>query len=348
MVLPQPGKSLELVKRKVSAMSQDEYTDLLASGGLSKVGPNQPDAVLESSGWHGLSTMDVDAIADPAPTPDPIIPLNAYLACALTGLDEAQRQHVFLLSHMVQRTCVDYAIELYEPRNVTDPVHNAEVPDWQVWHTDRERVVGSDLLIHLAHFPSTGSGEELSFAFDAMVPIVVVSHSKNKVSRMVTGIPGVVLSVAYAEPEDLTAQLSQVLRRIRPLLVQRKIAFQGYDVNIVGERIRQLRESRQLTREAISAASSARYPISVELIRAWETSTDRHSNMSLMHLRELAVLLNVTVADIVEPNFEDTVLSTLDRYVSRQAARGHDPATDHDRRAMVRRVLLRAIGLLED
>jgi hypothetical protein len=35
-----------------------------------------------------------------------------------------------------------------------------------VFHIDRGRVLNYDFLIHLAHFSSTGSGEELNFAYD--------------------------------------------------------------------------------------------------------------------------------------------------------------------------------------
>src|ERR1044072_1932479 len=121
--------------------------------------------------------------------PSPL-PLEAYLACALTGLSSEQRQFVIHLSDTVAEVCRQLGINLYEPRKKTDPVHNPEVEDNEVFRIDKERVSGSELLIHLCHFPSTGAGEELIIANDALVPIILISHENNRVSRMITGIPG--------------------------------------------------------------------------------------------------------------------------------------------------------------
>lgn len=347
MTLPDPHKALQVVKDGLARMAPEEREAALfpATGLEVEI---SPDEVLISAGWRGHDSTPLD---DPSlvlmPT-DQHVQLDAYLACALTDLEPTERDFMFTLSHLVSEICSRHGISLYEPRNVTDPVHNADIPDWEVWHTDRERVVGSDLLIHLAHFPSTGSGQELSFAFDAMVPIIVVSKASARVSRMVTGIPGMVISIPYAQPEELAERLESVLQRIRPVLVQRKTALHDYEVNVVGERIRQLREAVGMSRASLARASTSRCPISEALITRWETSTDRTANPSLIQLHELARLLNVTVTDIVEPNLEELIWSILDRYVRRQAARGSDAASDHDRRAMVRKMLLRAINTLED
>jgi hypothetical protein len=37
---------------------------------------------------------------------------------------------------------------------------------------DHDRVVTSDVVIHLCHYASTGAGEELGFAYAALVPII--------------------------------------------------------------------------------------------------------------------------------------------------------------------------------
>src|SRR2546425_8751763 len=57
------------------------------------------------------------------------IPLNAYLASALTGLGGVEKSLIVHLSDIVSMVCRAVDIDLYEPRKNTDPVHNADVLD---------------------------------------------------------------------------------------------------------------------------------------------------------------------------------------------------------------------------
>src|SRR5437870_13121120 len=79
------------------------------------------------------------------------IPLNAYLASALTGLSSVEKALIVHLSDITSMVCRAVDIDLYEPRKNTDPVHHANVLDTDVFKIDRQRVVSSDLLIHLCH-----------------------------------------------------------------------------------------------------------------------------------------------------------------------------------------------------
>ena len=65
------------------------------------------------------------------------LPLDAYLACALTGLNADQRQLMFHLSDTVASVCEGLGITLYEPRKNTDPVHHSSVEDAEVFRVDR-------------------------------------------------------------------------------------------------------------------------------------------------------------------------------------------------------------------
>src|SRR5262249_31865146 len=151
-----------------------------------------------------------------------------------------------------------------------------------VFKIDRERVLNSDLVIHLCHYPSTGSGEELDFAYNALIPIILISHSDTRVSRMITGIHAFKMEIKYGEPEELRIQLQDCLTEVRPVLEQRKLAFSNYEANIVGNKIRLLREELGLTREEV--ACSAKH-LTVDMLRQLEESVDRISNPSLLQLR---------------------------------------------------------------
>ena len=167
-------------------------------------------------------------------------------------LSESEREHVGIVSDIADSICRDLGINLYQPRNVTDPVNNPYVPSEDVFNLDRDRVLGSDLVIHIADYASTGSGEELDFALNALIPIVLIAHGESKVSRMVTGIPALKLMIRYNDLAELESQLREGLTEIRPVLAERKLAFSKFDKNIVGNKIRNLREDLRLTREQVA------------------------------------------------------------------------------------------------
>ena len=275
------------------------------------------------------------------PTP---LPLKAYLACALTGLSKEQRRLMFHLSDIISVICQEQGIELYEPRKKTDPVHHQEVKDAEVFRTDRERVLDSDLLIHLGHYPSTGSGEELDFAYNALLPMVLIFHSEDRISRMITGIPSLKLEIEYQEPEDLRLQLRDRLIQIRPLLEERKLAFSKYEVNLVGDRIRRLREDLALTREEVADKAPL---VTAETLEQIEESDDRISNPSLMQLRQIATVLKTTVADLVEPDINERLLAALEGWVTNRSAARFSGIPKKDRNRLIRRLLLRFIDSLE-
>jgi transcriptional regulator with XRE-family HTH domain len=245
------------------------------------------------------------------------LPLRAYLACALSGLDETERQLIFTLSDIVSLACEQHGITLYEPRKNTDPVHHPDVPDSEVWALDKKQVLASDLVIHLAHHPSTGSGEELAYAEGSMIPIMLISHSGTRVSRMVTGIPAIQIHLRYSEPEELREELSRRLVEIRPLLEQRRLAL-GDDQNVVGEKVRQLRESIGLSRDQVAAAAG----LAQSELTHLEESPDRAANWTLTKLRRVATVLRTTVSDLVEPDLGEQLVGAIDDYIhGRRAAR---------------------------
>ncbi|SEG89632.1 Helix-turn-helix domain-containing protein [Thermomonospora echinospora] len=233
--------------------------------------------------------------ARPAPAAD----LQAYLASALTGLDAERRAEVFALSDVVAEVCRAAGIDLYEPRQRTDPVHHHHIPDGEVFRLDRRRVTRADLLIYLAHQPSTGSGQELVIARGALVPIVVVAYEDAKVSRMVTGLPGTVL-VRHRDLPSLTERLAEQLEALRPLLVRRRAEFAEHTRDTFGERLRRLRQARGLTHEDLAAAMRVPGLISATELADWETGSDLESDLHLVQLRELAAALDVPLADLLD------------------------------------------------
>src|SRR5437899_3072954 len=60
------------------------------------------------------------------------VPLDAYLASALSQLQAVEKELVVHLSDIVSLVCREVDINLYEPRKKTDPVHHANVADSDV------------------------------------------------------------------------------------------------------------------------------------------------------------------------------------------------------------------------
>lgn len=225
--------------------------------------------------------------------------VRAYLASALTGLSTEDRELIFDASDVVAEVCTARGIDLYEPRKITDPVHHPHIADAEVYRMDRQKVLRSDLLFYLAHKPSTGAGQELIFAQDAMIPVVVMAPENSAISRMVTGMPGQPIILRFKKLSDLKQALDMELVKLMPGIRSREQAVKGYRSNTVGSRIRQLREEKGLTPEDVERAARVPGYISALQIENWESGTDADNNMSLLCLRELAVALGVRVADLV-------------------------------------------------
>ncbi len=271
--------------------------------------------------------------------------LQAYLASALTGLSEAQRRLVFEASDVVNEVCLELDISLYEPRKSgTDPVHDPDVPDAEVFKKDHDRVVTSDLVIHLCHFPSTGSGEELAFAYNSLVPIVLVARDEQRISRMISGIPSLKLEVRYKESDDLRILLPNRLFEIRPYLEERRLLREQASGNIVGQRVRELRLDLGLTREQLGE----RVGLTADGVKHLEESVGAEANPSLTHLQHLAMALKTTVAELIIPDFNGYVMSHIQAALYQKVpARFYDYLTKRDQFTLMRRYLYRVLDSLE-
>ena len=313
---------------------------------------SQADEIVRRSEQMRLYRALPDCIDDEAIAEGPALvhptaqrlPLRAYLASALTGLSEEQRKIVFDISDRINQICLEADIELYEPRKKTDPVHNPEVSDAEVFKMDHDRVVTSDLVIHLCHFPSTGAGEELAFAYASLIPIVLLSPSDQRVSRMITGIPSFKLDIKYLTPEDLHVLLPKRLLEIRPYLEERRLARQQDEINLVGARVRDLRLAACLSREDLGKLVG----LTSESIRHLEENVDSVSNPSLTHLRAFATALKTTVAELIVPDLNGYILSQIQSSLyQRVPARFYDLMTSRDRNTLMRRYLYRVLDSLD-
>ena len=268
--------------------------------------------------------------------------LDAYLASALTGEDEPQRNERLKVSDLLADICGKHNISLYRPGDHTDPIMHAHIEDFSVRRIDRTKVLQSDLLILLSHLPSFGAGEELEFAFNALMPMIIISPAGTRLSRMVTGIPAFQMHIQYKDHDELKRDFQDAIIKTRPFLEERKMAFTDYDMNIVGEKIRVARERLNLTREEVAQKSY----LKEAALRDLEESTDSVSNPSLITLRQIAAVLRTTVADLVEPDLEERLLALLHEWVGNQAA-ARFRISQRDRNRILRTILYRVLDSLD-
>ena len=170
-----------------------------------------------------------------------------------------------------------------------------------------------------------------------MLPIILVFPDKTIVSRMILGIPSLIVQIAYKDIDDLQNNLNELLANIRPLLEARKMAFQKYRVNVVGQKIQEVRQAAKLTREDVSRAVGH---LSAGELRDIEEKTDLESNPSLLQLRQIATVLKTSVAELVEPNLQQQILAMLNNWVAdREFARTF--ISEADRKRILKTVLRR-------
>jgi transcriptional regulator with XRE-family HTH domain len=275
------------------------------------------------------------------------VPLSAYLASALTGLSNEDLLIIDELSELADLACRAVDVDLYQPAKHTDPRKHAGISSTDVFKRDRERVITSDLLIHLCHLPSTGSGEELGFAYEALIPIILVAPGRQSVSRMVTGIPSLKIEIRYRERREVCELLQENLWELRPYLEQRRLNMAEFSQNIVGAKVKELRQEERLTREELAS----RVGLTVDGLTDIEENIDTISNPSLTVLRSLATVLKTTVAELVNPDYGDSVVSAIQALVhegAESAAARFQAISKRDRWALMRRYLIHVLDAVEN
>ena len=327
-------EATERLREHLSTLTKDQFFENVRR--FSSKDVEQSESTLPSP-LTGAEYMEQLTLFQPQPTR---IPLKAYLACALTGLSANEKKEIIKVSDEIEKICQQHDIDLYQPRDHTDPELHPDMDAGEVFQRDRRRVLGSDLLIALGHHPSWGGGEELDFAYNALLPMILISPDNIRVSRMVTGIPTLKVHLTYSNVEDLISELNHCLSSIRPILEERKLAFSQNDENIVGKNIRISREELGLTREEVACRVTG---LTVDALTQLEESPDRISNPSLVQLRQIATVLKTTVGELIEPDFNERAFSYLQEVLEgRIEIEGRFPnMSRHDLNIIMTRYLLR-------
>jgi transcriptional regulator with XRE-family HTH domain len=226
------------------------------------------------------------------PTDQATTHLRAYLATALTGLPDAEREKIFALGRTLRSLCADHEVVLYLPFDHTDPVAHADVPAPLVYERDRKQVITSDFVLMLCSSASYGVGQENEIAADNGVPVAYLVQNGSKVSRMLLGSDTRKAIIYYDGADDLLPQLREFLTGTVPALRERRARLGVPDPLGVGTRLADLRCRSDIPRKTIADLIGC----DEQWLRRLEENPGEESSLTVSRLRTVATFLNVDIA----------------------------------------------------
>ncbi len=97
----------------------------------------------------------------------------------------------------IGKLCIRVGKNPYIPHLYTDPKKNANVTPYEVYKTDKSKIISSDLIIAYIGLPSLGVGMELAYAEDRNIPIILMYEKNKQISRFPRGIPTVIKEISF-------------------------------------------------------------------------------------------------------------------------------------------------------
>jgi len=134
---------------------------------------------------------------------------KAYIAGVLTVYQRDMRP----IYENIAKICTEHNIFAHVPHLAgTDPYVDPEVTPKDVWEKNYHEVTAANYVIAYVGQPSLGTGEELEMARASNIPIIAWSFNGEKVSRMVTGNPGVKEIITIDNEADLYNRINEILK----------------------------------------------------------------------------------------------------------------------------------------
>ncbi len=137
--------------------------------------------------------------------------MQLYISGALTGIEKPTEIKAFY--EAIALITEEIGFQAYVPHVNTDPINNPDVTPRQVYETDKNQVISSDLVIAYIGYPSLGVGMELAYAEINSIPIILVYEKGKAISRFPRGIPTVICEVQFTDYEDALNQIKRFLEQ---------------------------------------------------------------------------------------------------------------------------------------
>jgi hypothetical protein len=144
---------------------------------------------------------------------DPGEGCRAYIATALTGLEEDVRDLLRDLCEDVARELADNGIAVHQPILHTDPVDHPHYSPRQIHEIDVAKTMEADLIVAICLGASTGVGKELAYAERYRTPTLVLIPSTSPASRLVLGATTDVEVQTFDNQAGVRAIVADYLRR---------------------------------------------------------------------------------------------------------------------------------------
>ncbi len=220
------------------------------------------------------------------------VPLRAYLASALTDLNEDNRSKVYEICRQLKSSCAEHEVALYLPFEHTDPIVHAGIPAPDVYERDRKQVVTSDLLFVLCAAASYGVGQENEIAADHGVPVAYLVLKGRCVSRMLLGSDTRKVIIEYEDTPDLLTKVKEFLSNATPALRTKRRAIGSTQPLRIGQRIRDVRERSDVSRETLADLLG----VDPQKLARIEENSDEEVSVTVGQLRDVANYLKLDIS----------------------------------------------------
>ena len=139
--------------------------------------------------------------------------MRIFFAGPLTNLQNPDKTKAFYdeLGMIAQNLGFEF---FWAFRNGTDPILNPEVTPQEVFKRDTEELAKSDLMVAYVGEPSVGTGEEIEFAREKNIPVVLMYEQTQPVSRMLRGNPIIKKELVYTTDEEGIRLFTEFLKEL--------------------------------------------------------------------------------------------------------------------------------------
>ena len=234
-------------------------------------------------------------------TLDPTLPgsshrFAAFCAPIVERLNTRERAAVYAICRAVTEVAATAGFDVHNPyATFYDAPDRDDVPlaPWE----DRDRVLASDLVIHLSHYPAraSGTGESWDYAFRANVPQLILGRGPAPSRRLMTWTTAPKYETEYVGEESLRDELAATLMLLRPFLSERRNRTAGASGAQLASRVRRRRDHLNLSREQLVAAAN----LDLTLVTAIENDA-AGIDPPLSTMQDLAIGLKLTLAELVD------------------------------------------------
>ena len=234
-------------------------------------------------------------------TMDPTLPgsshrFTAFCAPVIERLDTDERAEVYAACRIVDDVGAAGGFDVYNPYAEFYDIPDRDDVPTTPWE-DQDRVLASDLLIHITHYParSSGTGEMWDYAFRANLPQLILGRGPFAARRLMTWTTAPKYETEYVDEATLRTELATTLSLLGPFLTERRNRVSGSSLEHLAMRVHKRRTHLSLTRQQLATASG----LSEDMVDALEENAEAF-DPPLSVLSAISFGLKLTLAELTD------------------------------------------------